>query len=248
MHITLHRGKYHFSGLGSTAGHLFRFDGRLQDCNSLLHGSGCFHNLRQEHFTGTKEISYDIHPFHKRSVNDIDRFRISCQRLFQIGFQMIANSFNQRVNQTVFQCTLPPGFVFVFRRTLFLNLQILNKIDQLFHGFGAAVQNSIFSQCAEARFDIVVTYGLRRIHNTHIHPFSNGMIQEDGMHCLSHIIISSERKRQIAYTATYSGSGQILLDPLHCLNKSKTISVMLFHTGSNGQHIRIKYYIMRIKV
>lgn len=46
---------------------------------------------------------------------------------------------------------------------------------------------------------------------TMLYPYLYGMIQEDTVHGLSDSFHASERKREIGYTPTYSGSRQILL-------------------------------------
>ena len=65
------------------------------------------------------------------------------------------------------------------------------------------------------------------------------------MHSFTKIVITSKREREVAYTATNSCTGQIVMYPLRGTDKVQSIPIMLTHTRSDGQHIGIKYNISR---
>ena len=56
----------------------------LQNCHRTLHRTGCFYDLRKEHFTLTKELSNTHHTRHKWLFDNRRSRRIALQCLFNI--------------------------------------------------------------------------------------------------------------------------------------------------------------------
>jgi hypothetical protein len=73
------------------------------------------------------------------------------------------------------------------------------------------------------------------------------MIKESGMHCLTHDVISPERKGNIAYAPAYLCEREVLLDPAGSLNEVHRIVVMLLYACCDGKYIRVENNIIRWK-
>ena len=67
------------------------------------------------------------------------------------------------------------------------------------------------------------------------------------MQSLTHIVVSSERERQIAYTAAYMCSLKIFPYPGRSLDEITAVGSMLFDTCSHSKDIRVEYYLIRLK-
>ena len=94
MYVTFHRGKQYFTGRGGTF-LFFGLDYRLKNSHRFLHGTRCFHNLRQKHLSGTKQFSHIVHTSHQGTFNNINSFRIELQGFGKVFFQVIAKPFCQ---------------------------------------------------------------------------------------------------------------------------------------------------------
>ena len=69
------------------------------------------------------------------------------------------------------------------------------------------------------------------------------MMQEYGVHRLAELVVPSEGERQIAHTSAHLCSRQIPLYPLHRIQKIKRVTIMLSHSGGDGQYIGIEHYV-----
>ena len=100
VHVSFDCSQQDFAGMGSTLS-LLCFDIRLKDTYGLFHGTGSLHHLRQEHLTLAKTLTDNIHAIHQWPFNDIDGTRIGLERLLQVGFKIVADSFDKSLNQSV---------------------------------------------------------------------------------------------------------------------------------------------------
>ena len=94
--------------------------------------------------------------------------------------------------------------------------------------------------------DILIGDTRRGIDNTKIHTSLNGMIEEDGMHSFTDIVVATEGETQIAHSATYVGSWQIFLYPSGSADEVQSISVVLFQPRSYREYVGVKDDVTRI--
>ena len=159
VHVALHGCKDYLSCFCRTGSRFLRLDSRLQDGDSLFHGTGGLYHLRQEHFTGTEQFADFIHAAHQRTVDDIYGTRIFFQGFRQVFFQMVADPFYQGIFETLLQRLFPPGFLFFFCSALLFHMQVLSIRDELLGCFRTTVQDHIFQQVTELRFYIFIKHG-----------------------------------------------------------------------------------------
>ena len=71
------------------------------------------------------------------------------------------------------------------------------------------------------------------------------MVEKCSVHGLPNGFIAAEREGYVADAAGNLCKGKVLLNPAHCLNKIKSVVVMLVDAGCNGQDIWIENNILR---
>jgi hypothetical protein len=66
VHVALHRGEHDapFRARGFARPRLLSLDVGYEVGHRLLHHARRFHDLRQEHFAGAKEVADDVHAVH----------------------------------------------------------------------------------------------------------------------------------------------------------------------------------------
>ena len=95
MHIAFDRGQEEFSVFPTA---LFLHGNiRLQDSDRLFHGAGGFHDLGQEHFSFTEELSYAVHSVHEGAFDDFHGTAVDGQSLVQVGIKTVADTFDKGV-------------------------------------------------------------------------------------------------------------------------------------------------------
>ena len=117
--------------------------------------------------------------------------------------------------------------------------------DQFIGRFGATRQDHILQQCAERRLDILVRDRCRRVHNTHIHALADGVIEEDGVHGLAHVVVAAEGEREVADATADLRPGQVLLDPTDGADEIQSVAVVLGHTRCDGQDVGVEDDVLR---
>ena len=145
MYISFYRSKNDLTCLCRRNGFFLSLNSRLKDGDCLFHGTSSLDDLRQEHLSGSKQITNFIHTIHQRAINNSNCPRILLQCFLQIFFQMFSDSFYQSVFQTISQRKCPPGFLLMMLGvSLCLHMQLLRISDQLFCSFRSAAQDNIF--------------------------------------------------------------------------------------------------------
>ena len=71
------------------------------------------------------------------------------------------------------------------------------------------------------------------------------MIEEDGVHGLAYLIITTEGKRQVTDTTAGLCVWQMLLDPLHRTNEVDTVGLVFLQTRGYRQDIHIEDDVLR---
>ena len=107
MYVAFHRSHDHSACFG--AAFLFSgLDERLQDGYCLLHGAGGLHYLRQEHLALAEELSHLVHAVHERSFDYVYGPGILGKGFAEVFFEVLRQTFAQRVAQTGVQRLLAP--------------------------------------------------------------------------------------------------------------------------------------------
>ncbi len=154
VNIALDRGDDNFplALAGGTGAHLLCFDVRNQVCDRLLHDPGGFHNLRQEHLAGAEQVADDIHAFHQRTLDDLDRIWKLQARLFGICDDVSIDSPHHRVGDALDHAALPPGQV--FDRDPGLALVALREFDHALGCIRPAVEQHVLDPLQQVRRNV----------------------------------------------------------------------------------------------
>ena len=103
-----------------------------------------------------------------------------------------------------------------------------------------AIQQHIFNQHLQFRFNLLVHLEHPGIHNAHVHTRRYGVIKKRGMNCLTDYIVPSKTERHIGNASAHLGMRQVGLDPTRGVDVVHCIVVVLFHPGGNGEDVRIE--------
>ena len=84
--------------------------------NGLLHHTGRFNNLRQEHFAFAEQIADDIHAIHQRAFDDLNGSAAAGSNLLTNLFGVLNNelriAMDHRMRKSFFNGLLSPSEVF----------------------------------------------------------------------------------------------------------------------------------------
>ncbi len=144
MNVALDRGHQHFAAcLTRTAAafRLLRLHERHQVRHRFFHHAGAAHHLRQEHFAGAEQVADYVHAVHKRPLNDVQRPFIEMPALFHVRVDIVGNSLNQGVFQSLDDRQLAPGLLLCLG--LFLAADGLGELHEPFRGVRPAVEQHV---------------------------------------------------------------------------------------------------------
>ena len=244
MYITFYRRQHDFTVAATLL--LAGFDVRFQIRHCLLHYAGRFHHLWQEHFPVTKQIADHVHPGHQRPFNNINRTFRLLTSLFGVIFNKFSDAFYQRIFQTFFHIPATP-----FRQLLALTLISLTAaiafghFQHPFGGITTAVLNHIFHRFTQLFRQVIVNRQLTGIHNPHIHPIADGVIEEHRMNRFTHGIITAEGERNVRHTTGDHRIRQFTLDIFASSDKVHCVIVVFIDPGRDRKDIRVKDNIFR---
>ena len=149
-----------------TRGEFLRSHCGFKVCYSLFHDSCAFYNLRQKHFSRTKQISNDVHAIHQRAFDDMQWSLVKFSTFLNILINVIYDAMNKRMLESFLDIGFSPckffnfGFIFL--------AQSFCKIDQAFGGVWPSVEQNIFNSFEKILGYIFVNLQLPCIYNTHV--------------------------------------------------------------------------------
>ena len=213
MHIAFHGCQQDLGGRFGVLGFcFFLLDKRDEVCDGFFHHTGAFDNLWEKHLAFGEQVADYVHPFHQRSLDDIQRARVFLPRLFRIFVNVIDNSLYERMLQSFFYGSAPPFRLFC----LCFRLVTLNGFRKFHKAFGCvwtSVEEHILDPFQQCAVNVIVHGKLTGIDNTHVEPGMDGMEQKCSMHRFPYRIVAAERERHVTDTTRYFGMGKVLLDP-----------------------------------
>ena len=147
--------------------------------DGLLHHAGALYDLRQEHLARAEQVSYDVHPSHKRAFDHIERTPCLEARLLRIFLDELGYALDQRVLEPLLDGPGSPFLVLLLRSRVFPVAVLLRQGEQALGRVGAAVQDSVFDGLAQVTVYLVVDGELARVHYSHRQARPYGVIEED---------------------------------------------------------------------
>ena len=94
--------------------------------------------------------------------------------------------------------------------------------------------------------NIIIYHSCRGIYDAEVHPCFYGVIEEDGVHRLTEIVVATKRETQVADAPTDVCTGQVLTYPFRRTDEVGCIGIMLFHTCGDGEDIGVENDVQRI--
>ncbi len=248
MHITLHGRHQHLAGglvLLTAIQALFLFHVRKQNGDGLLHHAGGFNHLRQKHLSRAEQVTDHVHARHQRPFDNVQRAGGLLARLFRIGFDEFGNAVDQRVLQPLFDGKLAPGKILHLRLFFTRAAETLRHVKQPLRRVVAAVQHHIFAGLAQFRIDVVVNRKLPGIDDAHIHADLDGVVEEHGMHRLTHRLIAAEGEGQVGNATGNMRERHGFADGLGGFNEVHAVIIVLLDTRGHRKHVWIEDNVFR---
>ena len=257
VHVSLHRRQHDLSlhpHRLARRGHLrlLRLHKRRQVRNRLLHHARRFHHLRQKHLSRAEQVAHYAHAIHQRPLDHRQRPSQLHARLLGIRLDVLIDSLHQRVRKPLLHRAVAP-FLYLFlvaiiaRARSSRRFQRLAERDQPFRSLRPPVQQHILHQFLQPRLDLLVNLQHARIHDTHIQPRGDRMVQERPVHGLAHFIVAAKAEGDIRHASAHLRVRQILLDPARCPDEIDRVVVVLLHSRRHGQDVRIEDNVLRLK-
>ena len=238
MDIALYRGEQNFT-VGFAHPVFFFFDERDQIGHCLFHHTGRFHDLRQEHLTGAKQVTNDVHAIHQGAFDDVKGALGLLAGFFGIFFGELGNAVDQGMGQPLINRFFAPfkiGLFFWPARTFVF----VRDFQQTVGRIRTTVQDDVFDTFTQFFGDLFIDHKLTGINDAHIHACLGGIIQENRMHGFADRVVAAERERYVRHTAGNLGIGQARLDQLTGFDEINGIVVVFFDAGCDRKDVGIE--------
>ncbi|MPL88384.1 hypothetical protein SDC9_34404 [bioreactor metagenome] len=247
VHIALHRRHQHLAcGLaaGATLRGLFLFHVGQQHRHRLLHHTGRFHHLRQEHLARAEKVADDVHARHQRPLDYIKRAGGGLTGLLGVGLDEFGDAVHQCMFEPLRHRPLAPGEV---ARLLLLRARALEALGdgQKPLGRGAAglrgaVQHHVLAGLAQLGVDLVIDRKLAGVDDAHVHAGLNRVIEEHRVHRLAHRLVAAEAEREVRHPARDMGVRQVLPDPARRLDEVDAVIVVFLDARRHREDVRVE--------
>ena len=230
--IALDRRENQFSStFHPLRGLLLRFHQRRQVGHRFFHHPGAFYHLGQKHLSFAKKIADNVHPVHERAFNDFERAIIFFQRFFQIRLDVIDDSLNQRMGETLFHALLAP--VLFLRRIFLRAFDLFGKLNEALRSVRSAIEEHILHPFQQIGRNLFVHGKLAGVDDAHIHSCLNRVVEKSRVHRLAHRVVAAERKRDVANTSRNVTAREEFLDLSRRFDEVDGVVVVLFDPGRN---------------
>ncbi len=136
--------------------HLAGLAGRLRQClfllqewnkigDRLFHHTGALDHLGQKHLPLSKKVTDEVHAFHERTLDDLDRTAEALPRFLGVLVDEFDDSAQEGVLETLLGRSLPPGELF-FPGFFPASLEPLGGVDQPVGRVRTAVQQNVLHE------------------------------------------------------------------------------------------------------
>ena len=195
MYVALH-GRHHDLSLRlppSACGFepvLFGLDVRYQVGHRPLHHAGTLHYLRQEHLAAAEQVADDVHPVHEWPLDHLDRPFGEAARLLRVLDDEVGNAVHEGVLQPLVHRATAPLEVHPFLRRLATHA--VGDFEQPLRRVRAAIEHDVLHPLEQCGRDVRVQRQCAGIHDPHVHPSGDGVVQEHAVDGLAHRIVAAE--------------------------------------------------------
>ena len=219
-------------------GRLRRVDERSEVSDGLFHHAGALDDLGQEHLSRSEQVADDVHTVHQRSLDDIDGTGGFPSSQFRVFDDMAGDPLHQGVGE-------PFGHG---RVTPFLGFDVLAGPAREAFGDGyeslggvvAAVQHRVLDGVSQVPWNLVIDSELAGIDDAHRQAGPDGVVDEDGVHCLAHGVVAAKGERDVADASGTVHARELPLDPSARLYEINGIVRVIFYARRNGEDVGVE--------
>ena len=153
----------------------------------------------------------------------------------------VGDAAQQRVLQTLFHRPLTPAHVDLdLLGRAGLSFELLGEIDENLRGIRTAVEDDVLHLFEHVLRDLFVNFEHAGIHDAHVHARLDGIVEEDTVHGLTHLVVATEAEADVADAATDLGVGEVLLDPACGVDEVERVVVVLLQAGGHGEDVGVE--------
>ncbi len=117
---------------------------------------------------------------------------------------MVGDAIDQRIFEPLLDGVLAPSRVLLFSLRAGA-LEFLGERDKPLGRVLVAVEHDVLAGLAQLRIDLLIDGELAGVDDAHVHPRLNGVIEEDGVHRLTHRLIAAEGEGEVRDAARDMG-------------------------------------------
>ena len=163
--------------------------------------------------------------------------------LFGVLVNVIHDALDQGVAEALLDRALPP---LLFRDFgLVLLLDGLGEFDQALGGVRAAVEQHVLHQLQQVLGNLLIHLQHPGVHDAHVQPGLDGVVEECRVHRLAHDIVAAEREGDVADAAADAREGQVVLDPFRRADEVHGVVVVLLDAGGDREDVRVEDDVLR---
>ena len=108
-----------------------------------------------------------------------------------------------------------------------------------------ARQDYVFNPLAERLLDLVIDRQPAGIHDPHVEPGGDGVVQEDGVHRLPHAFVAAKGERQIGDAPGDEGSRAGRPDAWNRLDELDGVAIVFGHPRRHREDVRVEDDVFR---
>ena len=245
VHVAFDGRHQHFAGVLVLAagGFLLCFQEGQQISDGFLHHAGGFDDLRQKHLARPEQIADDVHAGHERTFDDGERPAIFLARFLDVLVDVIDDTLDQRVAQTLFDRALAPFIFDHFGLVLFLHR--LGELDQTLGGVGPAIEQNVLDESEQVLGNLLIHFQQTGIDDAHVEAGLDGVVEESAVHRFAHNVVAAEAETDVADAAADLGAREVFLDPFRRADEIDGVIGVLLHAGADREDVRIENDVLR---
>ena len=234
VHVAFHGGDQHLARAVRHPGRPLLNVGRKRR-HGALHHAGGFHHLRQEHLAFAEERADMLHGGHQQRVDHGHR---ASQRLV-ILLDEIRHAFEHCVADALAERPRAPCVGSLGLR-LGNRAHLLGIFGEPFGSVRTPAEDHVLDPFEQFGLYLAVNPHHLRVDDAHVHPGTDGVVEERRVHRLAHRVVAAEGERKVRHAARDLGMGQVVLDPARGVDKGFGIAVVLGDSRRHGQHVGVE--------
>ena len=216
---------------------------RLEVRNRALHRPRALDHLRQEHPARAEEVADDLHPVHQRPLDHVQRPLGARARLFRVLLDEVDDPVDERVLQPLAHGRLAPGEI-----ELALGASALDGVregNKAVCGVRPAVEQHVVDALEQVGRNVLVDDELARVHDAHVEPDLDRVVEERGVHRLADGVVATEREGEVRDPAARPRARAALLDQRQRLDERLCVAVVLLDSRRDREHVRVEDDVLR---